>query len=508
MTKVSILAMLCLLAVIVLCGLFGLKEGFLSIPVVAIIFSIIGINIVRGGSKEFNRNYLVKLFLWGYSLRVFIAIVLYVLLLTFRGEPFLGGGDDFFYYVVGRSLGESWAVSGFHGMERNVQPAYYYVVAFFYYISQYLGGGHQLVPIFFNCFLGALIPVYIYKIAFRVYDHKIARTSALLTVFFPHFVTYSAVLLKDIIIVFLITLSIWYLIEFKLNKKVSNIIMFCLSISPLPYFRMYVLWLMFGYVTLSFLLTLVFSRKGRFSLMIVGVLIILTMGVHFSNLYRQGTFMFGGFMNQERLEYIIESQRERMSHKLFKRSFGGESLGTKFLYETSLPIQLFLRPVFLSINPFPPWGALLRKTPTNEWNGKVNIVGGLVWYFLMPLWALGLFYSIRDKTVSAFPVYAINLLFFLMIAYYNMSVRHRLMCMPTAMILVAVGIHCRPAYLKGLTFINIYILIYSCLITAYLYLKYFKDIISPVTLVSLAGMIILILSYTKLKRRRSASKLK
>jgi 4-amino-4-deoxy-L-arabinose transferase-like glycosyltransferase len=462
------------------------------------VFSIIGLYTVHAGSKKFDRNYLVKLFLWSYSLRVLMAIVLYLLLFTFRGEPFLGGGDGFDYYVVGRWLGKSWAGCGFYVMEKSCQPAYYYVVAFFYYISHYLGGGHQLVPIFFNCMLGALIPVYVYKIAFRLYDHKIARTSALLTAFFPHFVTYSAVLLKDIIIVLLITMSIWHLIEFQVNRRFSSLIMLILSLSPLPYFRMNILWVLFLYIALHFLFSSIFSRKGNVSIMIAGILVICIIGILFSNLHRKEIFRFGGFMEQERLEYMVDYQRALEFRKMSKESLAGESLGAKFLYETSLPMQVFLRPLFLLINPFPPWGPLLRETSTNEWNSKVYLPGGLVWYVLIPLWAIGLFYSIRKKRLSAFPIYGANIIIFFIVAYWNMSIRHRLMCMSTAMILAAVGIHHRPSYR---TLITSYIVFYSCLINAYLYLKYLKHTISLPYLVFMGGMIILILSYGKLKRR-------
>jgi len=510
MKKDNILAVSVLLLAIFLCSLFSFKEGVLSISLFSIFFSIIGISIVQVASKGFNKNYLMKVFLWGYSLRVLTAIGLYLFLVTFRGEPFLGGGDDYNYNIVGNRVGEFWAHYGLCSLEATslrrttlawiANPGYFYVVAFFYYISHYLGGGHLLVPIFLNCLLGGLIPIFVYKVTLRVYgNQEMSKISALLAAFLPNMVLFSSVLLKDMIIVFLITLIIWYIIKFYLDGGVYSLIMLFLSAVPLIYFRKLVLFVLFISIGLFFLWTSFFSKKKKVTRVPVAIFTIIGIGLLFSlypkqNLYEQSP-SFVGFISPEIIKSRVFFNIQRAIN--LPESLGGESL-TKIAYTSPWYLELLLRPLALLIVPFPPW-RLLFDRPLPDSANIVYFPGTLVWYILMPLFVFGIIHSvrfiIREKSPPASFICGLTLILFFAIASYEITLRYRLMCMPSAIILIAMEIshHLRPKDL-----VPFYVTFYSLLTTTYIFLKY-KNVF-PIQFLFMVGSIFLITAYFMWKR--------
>jgi len=498
MKKDNILAVSVLLLAIFLCSLFSFKEGVLSISLFSIFFSIIGMGIVRAASKGFNRDYLVKLFLWGYSLRILITITLYLLLITFRGEPFLGGGDDFFYNKIGEILSEIWVSSGFYSLGqlpelayRSFDPGYFYVNAFFRYISNYIGGGHLAVPILFNCLIGALIPIYVYKIAFRVYNEKIANISALFAAFFPTMVLYSSVLLKDTIIIFLITLIAWYTVNFHLGKNKYSLVMLALLAVPIAYLRGNIFLPLSLFVALCVLLSSISSRNGKIT-RVPAAISIIAMGIVFFSYQAEqiegGKVTFRVSQSLEKSKNFLEFMKQKASTLEKEPMLGGKSI-TSLIYNSPWPLSPLLRPLSLLIMPFPPWGPVAKTALSGSWIPIIEFPG-LVWYILMPLWAFGLIYSIREKRLASFFVYGLNILCFSMVGYVEIGVRHRLMGMPLALILAAVGITYGPAFRR---LVPLYVVFYSLLVLIYLFLKY-EDTL-PLQFLSKTGIIILITAY-------------
>jgi len=64
-----------------------------------------------------------------------------------------------------------------------------------------------------NCFVGALIPIITYYIAIELFSEKKAQVAAVLTTLFPVLFFISLVSLKDIIIIFFLTICLLYMIR-------------------------------------------------------------------------------------------------------------------------------------------------------------------------------------------------------------------------------------------------------------------------------------------------------
>lgn len=96
--------------------------------------------------------------------------------------------------------------------------AYYYsqIIAWFYYLF----GRSPLIAQFLNVLLGTLIIFIVYKIAFVFSDKiKTARIAAGIAAVFPTLNLYSAILMREVIIVFFLALSFYFFVSWAKNGK-------------------------------------------------------------------------------------------------------------------------------------------------------------------------------------------------------------------------------------------------------------------------------------------------
>jgi 4-amino-4-deoxy-L-arabinose transferase-like glycosyltransferase len=125
-------------------------------------------------------------------------------------------------------------------------PGIYY----FYGICYFIFGSFRLVATAITSLLGTLSVMMVYRLAARLFHSRIARRAALLVAFFPSMVLWSAMALKDPVMILAILVALDAMIAQRSRLTVQTILQLFLSLL--------VIWLVRYYVT-YFVLFAIFS---------------------------------------------------------------------------------------------------------------------------------------------------------------------------------------------------------------------------------------------------------
>lgn len=254
-----------------------------------------------------------------------------------------------------------------------------------------IGGNSILFFRLFQCIIGSITVLFIYRITKMVFkNEKAARISAILAIPFPHAVEYSAVLLKETILVFAVIVSIYSFLEiFKNGFKIKFIVLITAGLVLCASMRfVYLLILLPSFIVF----VLINIRGGRLrivrmvvSIATVGIILYIIIGKigYKEQVMQKGT---------EYVNYVGES-----SSGLTKKrsSIGGNSLTQNDVYRFSLKFggtALFI-PLSMSF-PFP----TLLKTNIVYFDQTMKwyFVGGiLLWNFLSYFSLVGIITSVK-----------------------------------------------------------------------------------------------------------------
>jgi 4-amino-4-deoxy-L-arabinose transferase-like glycosyltransferase len=134
----------------------------------------------------------------------------YVLLAAGKGGFLLL--DDRAYDKVGWTLARVWMgiFPGIRDTDQYLMVNFTYLVAAVYYLL-----GHSLLAAkMLNVAFGSLTAVAVYGLGSEIFDRRVARLGAVLVVVFPSLIMWSAINLKDILVVFLTTVAVYGLVRF------------------------------------------------------------------------------------------------------------------------------------------------------------------------------------------------------------------------------------------------------------------------------------------------------
>jgi len=448
------------------CTFVSIKEYCINLILFFLFFYILGIVIVYlEDQSSLNREFMNSVFIYGYIIRILAAIIIYYILLKSKGAPFLGGGDDVEYEMWGHILSERW-IDQQYELPSITHPGYPVINGILYYIAHFLGNIHVLIPRFFNCLIGALIPIYVFKIAYRVYGVKIAKTSAWIAVLFPNFIYFSSLQLKDIIITFLFVFSVSYFLEYINTNKLRKFFVVAVSVILLSFFRyIYAVELaaivIFTIFIFSFVRTKIGLNKKNLSytlliFMIIALLILLGVRGTLSNLINPTSLSPSS---------LIESYNVRSIYSFIGTTETANSLLFYFYEKLSLPLRTIIFPFFLMITPYPPWRAFVAADPLKI----ITFLNGMLWVSLLPFFILGLIFTIRKKTLISLPLIAVLLVVLITISISYFDERYRLPVMPYALIIAVAGIYQSLKY----SWTKIYYIWFQfLLLMSYLVMKY------------------------------------
>ncbi|MFC1621045.1 glycosyltransferase family 39 protein [Candidatus Omnitrophota bacterium] len=256
-------------------------------------------------------NFLFKLYMAGFFLRVLLSLLFFNLAFIFKGDEsngFFFSNDGWCYSEQGWQLYQFAQRGIYIKLEEFLSNSYIEIMSgtitpydYFNSFVYSFTGKSPLSLFFINSIAGSIAAVFIYLIAKELFSKKVARISSLFAFFWPSFIMWSTQNLKDSIIAMLIFILLWAI--FYSYKKSFYVF---LAISVLSAWWLYKLSLaFFGMTMVSLFFSAVFLFFNHFfknrlvTIFVMGflcaiVIIILSNSV-LSMVFGQGFFEGGYF---------------------------------------------------------------------------------------------------------------------------------------------------------------------------------------------------------------------
>jgi hypothetical protein len=363
-----------------------------------------------------------------------------------RGSPYLPPGphsnpDDIRFDQGAAIVVNAWRGGGIPSPRIIGDPharLYYYLLGTLYYLADFIGGTSTFGIILIHCFVGALLPPYVYRLTNLLYGPQEAKLAGLISTFLPNFLLYSSVLLRDMLISLLMLFTIWQLTAYLLKDQRWMRLALVVPVIGyiLPALREGTVVAMAVISPLCLLIpTLSRATPRRQRIILVAVIGLLLLLILFP-------IVGGDWLEIAVARLLWRSPDEQAAVYLQRTS--ADSLSARLL---SLPtwIRVPAQSVYTVLFPFPPWTGLFDELARPQ--KIVESISGLVWYILLPYSVIGLLHSVRINRFRLFPIYGPVVM--LIVAFgleTAFDARRRLMVMPLILILAAVGWKNRRRY--------------------------------------------------------------
>lgn len=381
----------------ILCFLVGVAMMILAFPegfaasMVVLIGSATIVFIIRKHIAE-DANYLIQLFLLALLARISFGLMIHL----FDLRSFFGT-DSTLYDLAGERIMEMWLGS-------NIQPddyltykinndsagwGMYYLVAAIYSIT----GKNILAAQSFCAVVGAATAPMVYICAFKVFkNRRVSKISALLVALYPAFVIWSAQLLKDGLIIFLLVLSITMVLRLQNKFNYFDVLLLGFSLFGILALRFYIFYMAALAIVGAFVIGTSNSPKAmarRFMAMIL-----IGIGMTYLGVIRNSGSQLEEYANLERI------QQSRLDLARSAESGFGEDLDV-----STTEGALFALPVgltYLMLAPFPWQMTNLRQA--------ITLPEILLWWASIPFMISGLWYAIRHRLRTSIPILVFSLM--------------------------------------------------------------------------------------------------
>jgi len=374
------LALVLFIGVIVMAPADGPSAALFALPLAGIAAFLIHV-------QNTDRAFLIRLFLSALLIRVLIGTLIYL----FQWQEFFGGDAltyDFFGYALLRVWdGDKYyqsLVDLFFGGGASSGWGMVYIVAAIYKVV----GRNLLAVQFLNAILGAASVPLSYLIALEIFPNKrVARTTAILTAFFPSLVLWSSQGLKDGPIVFLLILSM--LATLKLGNRFSFKYLAALSLAlcGLITLRFYVFYIVALAVSTAFILGRRRLTMQSFARQLI-ILLLIGLVLAYFGVSRSATRQFDAYGSFQQL------QRMRMDASQSASSGFGQDVDVSTPAGAISAIPLGFS--YLVLAPFPWQMASARSI--------ITLPEMVVWWCSLPLLVLGMWFTIKYKLREVAPI--------------------------------------------------------------------------------------------------------
>jgi hypothetical protein len=380
----------------------------------------------------------LRLFLIAFALRFALSVVIYQYgLVTLLGDEDASGWRD------GQILQQKWALQGISLLDlpsvlteafQERHRGYAYLLGGFFSLTNAPG---RLPAAALNGFFGALTVVFVYRIGRTLFSQWVARRAGLLACFFPSMLTWTALTVKEPVVIFLEVVALYSCLQLKQRSGSPRYLFLgVLSIFFLIPFRFYAAFIVGASVLLSLLAPSHLRPQSAF----VGVLLLAVFGrlliptgviaPYHADVERFDLGRIQGFRNN------VAIGGERM---------GGRS-GVRSAYDVRTPDGLLLGTAFgaahLLLAPFP-WQ--LRHASRRMFATLPEL---LYWWWLVFAGLLpGLWYCLRhrlaDVRAPLLMLLGFGLLYSMMFGNVGLIFRQRAQLLPWLLIFAAVGLEQR-----------------------------------------------------------------
>jgi hypothetical protein len=393
---------------IIACIVTALSMVILAFPdgltalLVVLLLSAAAVFIFRRFTEE--KDLLTNIFLLALVARLVFGILVQVFYL----REFFGGDANTFDFN-GNLIAESWLghISGndplveFAASTSRPGWGINYVVAALYFL---FGQNIFLAQSFCAVFGAATAPM-VYFCSKKVFhNNRVAKLAAFAVAIFPAFIIWSGQLLKDGLIVFLLVLAMTMVLQLQQKLSYPAVMALILSMFGIMSFRFYIFYMVAAAVVGSFVIGT--SNSVQSVMRRTAVLILIGIGLTYFGVVRNASSDFERYGNLEML------QRSRMDQARSASSgYGGDiDVSTTEGALSALPIGF----AYLMLAPFPWEMSSLRQA--------ISIPEVLLWWATIPLMLFGLFYTIKNRLRTAFPIILFSLMLTLAYSIFQSNV--------------------------------------------------------------------------------------
>lgn len=274
---------------------------------------------------------------------------------------------------------------------------------------------------------GSFSAVLIYRIGKSLYNENVGRMASVLFLFFPLFIYFNVLHLKETLMLFLTLLSLGSIINFQTKKnKVKHIAVFFLTILLTFSFRAVLSYTLLATFFLTLLITNKFKLYHKLSIGLFSLVFLVLFGWQIG-LLDEFSGKFIKYINKNSESSLMDNSAERMVNS-----------GQTFAKFASGPVILVQSVSF----PYPS----MVKTNLGDYGQAdqwYHISSLFLWAFLSYWAILGIYDSARMNWRENFPLLCFTVLFslILVITLYITSVRFNILKMAPMLIFVAVGLN-------------------------------------------------------------------
>ena len=362
-------------------------EGAISV-LVTLLVSIPAVFLIRYYSDDADKKtFLTKVFLAALLIRLILGLVIHIF--DLRG---LFGPDATIYDVIGKSLAESWR--GGLGTDDALSFEFSgwgmsYLVAGIYFIC----GQSILAAQSFCAVIGAATAPMVYFCAERIFhNQRVAKVSALSVAFFPSFIIWSAQLLKDGLIIFLLVLAMTMILQLQKKFTYPAIAFLVLSLVGIMSLRFYIFYMVAVSVAGSFVIGL--NNSVPKIIRNVVAVVVVGLALTYLGVIRNAGGDLERYGNLESIQY-----RRQALAGTADSGFGEDlDVSTPVGALTAVPTGL----AYLMLAPFP-W----QVTKLSQ---VLVLPETFVWWALIPILISGLWFALKNRLRSAIPILLFSLM--------------------------------------------------------------------------------------------------
>jgi hypothetical protein len=401
---------------------FAYPDG-VSALLVALVFSTVALVPLWNHAED--KRFVANLFLAALFVRLTFGlfIEIYPELRNFFGP------DALTYHYNGQAIVDYWEGTlgpDDHMVRRATTlrlPGWgmnYLIAALYFVLGPSLFAAQALCAV-----IGAATAPLVYFLANKIFLNKrVSRFSALAIAFFPSFIIWSSQLMKDGLIIFLLVLTM--LMVMRLQEKFSylSLLVLIFSLFGILSLRFYIFYMVALAVTGSFLIGV--TGTGQSILRRSALLVVIGLGLTYFGVLRTATTDFEQYGRLDRV------QRSRLDLSRAESGYGEElDVSTAEGALSAMPVGV----AYLMLAPFPWQMSSVRQA--------ITLPEVLAWWAMIPLMIGGIWYAIRNRLRSAFPILFFSLMLTLAYSIFQGNVgtayRQRTQIQVFLFIFIAVG---------------------------------------------------------------------
>lgn len=339
-----------------------------------------------------DKRFITQIFFGALMLRLLFGIIVHL----FDLRDFFGG-DANTYDFLGSALMKSW-LGQISLNDPEVQRAaatsgpgwgMNYLVAFIYLIV----GRNIFAAQSFCAVIGAATAPMVYFCANRIFqNHRVSRVAAIAVALFPSFIIWSGQLLKDGLIIFLLVLAMTMVLQLQDRFSYGALLLLFFSLVGILALRFYIFYMVAIAVIGSFLVGTTNSAQSLVTR--TAVLVILGLGLTYFGITRSASADLDKYGNLEQLQ----SSRFDLARSANTGFAEDVDVSTTEGAISIIPLGL----AYLMLAPFP-W-------EVSNFRQSITLPEVLLWWTMIPLMIYGMWWSIRYKLRSSFPILIFSLM--------------------------------------------------------------------------------------------------